>query len=107
MKTPHRRYTAGAIQKCVRKVLGARRVATLSTRPLVASEFVPALAQLTPVYDEEDAAMRDFIAKTPLGKAAEKLAEGGGDGDGGGKKSSGKKGKKGSGKKKSGKKKKK
>jgi len=90
-------YTAGAIQACVRKVLVSRRVAMLHIRKLVAAEFVPALAMRTPVYDEDDAEMVSWLSKTPLGKKADKLADGGG-GGGGGKKSK---------KKKSGKKKKK
>eukprot|EP00041_Stephanoeca_diplocostata_P018550 m.389125 g.389125 ORF g.389125 m.389125 type:complete len:188 (-) comp21047_c0_seq1:131-694(-) len=90
-------YTAGDIVACVRKVLKPRRIEALAQKPLLAVEFVPALAELLPVFDVDYAALRDWMTKTPLGKKQEKLKDGGADDDDGGGK---KKGKKKSGKKK-------
>ncbi|KAA0190040.1 IQ and AAA domain-containing protein 1, partial [Fasciolopsis buskii] len=61
-------YTAGHIAQACRQVLTERRLAQLSRRRLVASEFVSPLAQIEPVYAEEEEAYKIWYRKTPLGK---------------------------------------
>lgn len=51
-------YTAGHIAQACRQVLTERRLAQLSRRRLVASEFVSPLAQIEPVYAEEEEAYK-------------------------------------------------
>jgi IQ and AAA domain-containing protein len=90
-------YTAGDITKVSRQVLTARRIQTLAYKPLLASEFVPALARLDPIDPEQELEYKNWQLKTPMGKKRAALKAPADDDDGGGK---GKKGKKGSGKKK-------
>ena len=87
-------YTAGDITHSIRQVLTARRIQTLAYKPLLASEFVPPLARLDPVFAELEQAFQIWMTKTSLGKARDALFKPP-DEDGGGKK-----GKKGGGKKK-------
>ncbi|OON23869.1 hypothetical protein X801_00206 [Opisthorchis viverrini] len=61
-------YTAGQIDFTCKQVLTDRRVAQLSRKRLVASEFIPPLATLDPVYAEEEEAYKVWYRKTPLGK---------------------------------------
>ncbi|TPP62124.1 IQ and AAA domain-containing protein 1 [Fasciola gigantica] len=61
-------YTAGNIAQACRQVLTERRVAQLTRRRLVASEFVSPLAQMEPVYADEEEAYKIWYRKTPLGK---------------------------------------
>ncbi|KAG5445315.1 Dynein regulatory complex protein 11 [Clonorchis sinensis] len=61
-------YTAGQIDFTCKQVLTDRRVAQLSRKRLVASEFIPPLATLDPVYAEEEEAYKAWYRKTPLGK---------------------------------------
>lgn len=88
-------YTQKHIMTACQQVLTERRVAQLAKRPLVASEFIPPLARIDPIYKEEEEAFKTWYAKTPLGKKRAKAAEGGDEDDGKGKKKGGKKGKKG------------
>ncbi|KAF6780511.1 hypothetical protein AHF37_00021 [Paragonimus kellicotti] len=61
-------YTAGHIASACKQVLSDRRIAQLSRKRLVASEFVGPLASLDPVYAEEEEAYKAWYRKTPLGK---------------------------------------
>ncbi|KAF5402773.1 IQ motif containing with AAA domain 1 like [Paragonimus heterotremus] len=61
-------YTAGHIATACKQVLSDRRIAQLSRKRLVASEFVSPLATLDPVYAEEEEAYKAWYRKTPLGK---------------------------------------
>ncbi|CAL8093243.1 unnamed protein product [Calicophoron daubneyi] len=61
-------YTAGHIAQACRQVLTDRRRAQLSRKKLSASEFVAPLAQIEPVYAEEEEAFKTWYRKTPLGK---------------------------------------
>ncbi|XP_070281037.1 IQ and AAA domain-containing protein 1-like [Myotis yumanensis] len=60
-------YTPGHILQAIRLVLTERRLLQLSRRPLMASEFLAHLAKLEPVYREEEASLKDWYFKTPLG----------------------------------------
>jgi len=91
-------YTAGDITNVVRQVLTARRVQTLSYKPLTASEFVSGLARLDPIDPEQELEFKNWQLKTPMGKKRAALKAPAGEDDGGGKK--GKKGKGGKKKKK-------
>ncbi|KAM4602204.1 dynein regulatory complex protein 11 [Polymixia lowei] len=67
-------YTQGHILQAVRAVLSARRLARLSARPLAASEFIPPLARLDPVFKEEEEAFKMWYSRTPLGKRRARAA---------------------------------
>ena len=51
-------YTQKHIMTACQQVLTERRVSQLAKRPLVGSEFVPALARLEPIYKEEEEAFK-------------------------------------------------
>ncbi|PIK39618.1 putative IQ and AAA domain-containing protein 1 [Apostichopus japonicus] len=69
-------YTQKHIVTACQQVLTDRRVTQLAKRPLVASEFIPPLARIDPIYKEEEEAFKTWYAKTPLGKKEAKAAEG-------------------------------
>ncbi|XP_014321857.1 IQ and AAA domain-containing protein 1-like [Myotis lucifugus] len=60
-------YTPGHILQAIRLVLTERRLLQLSRRPLMASEFLAHLAKLEPVYREEEASLKVWYFKIPLG----------------------------------------
>lgn len=51
-------YTIGQIARACEEVLTRRRTAQLMRRRLIASEFIPPLAQMDPVYIEEEEAFK-------------------------------------------------
>ena len=51
-------YTQKHILTACTQVLTERRVAGLAKRPLVASEFIPPLARIDPIYKEEEEAFK-------------------------------------------------
>ncbi|XP_069472090.1 dynein regulatory complex protein 11 [Ambystoma mexicanum] len=61
-------YTPGHLVQAAQNVLNERRVHHLAKKPLTASEFIPFLARLEPVYKEEEEAFKGWYTKTPLGK---------------------------------------
>ncbi|KAJ1187789.1 hypothetical protein NDU88_004559 [Pleurodeles waltl] len=94
-------FTPGHMVQAAQNVLSERRIRHLVKKPLTASEFIPFLARLEPVFKEEEEAFKAWYAKTPLGKkrakALKEREEGTDQGKGKkkGKDSGGKKGKKG------------
>uniref|UniRef100_UPI003AAA3AAD dynein regulatory complex protein 11 n=1 Tax=Centroberyx gerrardi TaxID=166262 RepID=UPI003AAA3AAD len=68
-------YTQGHILRAVRSVLRPRRLTRLAAKPLSASEFVPPLARLDPVFREEEEAFKMWYSKTPLGKRMARAAK--------------------------------
>lgn len=78
-------YTPGHLAQAVRAVLTEQRLLQQAERPLAAHNFIHALSTIEPVYEQEDAAFKTWIAKTPLMRkalkarrereAAEKAAE--------------------------------
>ncbi|XP_053286785.1 dynein regulatory complex protein 11 [Pleuronectes platessa] len=69
-------YTPGHMVRVVQRVVTKRRVLHQAKRPLTASEFVPPLAKIDPVFQEEEEALKNWYAKTPLGKKRIKAATG-------------------------------
>ncbi|XP_065103972.1 dynein regulatory complex protein 11 [Paramisgurnus dabryanus] len=69
-------YTPGHMVQVVNSVLTERRIQQLAKRPLTAAEFVTPLARIDPVFQEEEAALKNWYAKTPLGKKRVKAALG-------------------------------
>ncbi|XP_069378088.1 dynein regulatory complex protein 11-like [Paralichthys olivaceus] len=69
-------YTPGHMVQVVQSVVTERRVRQQTKRPLIASEFVSPLAKLDPVFQEEEEALKNWYAKTPLGKKRIKAATG-------------------------------
>ncbi|XDV49253.1 hypothetical protein PO909_018536, partial [Leuciscus waleckii] len=69
-------YTQGHMVQVVRSILTERRIQQLPKRPLTASEFVPPLARIDPVFQEEEESLKNWYAKTPLGKKRIKAALG-------------------------------
>ncbi|KAK7145820.1 hypothetical protein R3I93_013526 [Phoxinus phoxinus] len=69
-------YTQGHMVQVVRGILTERRIQQLPKRPLTASEFVPPLARIDPVFQEEEESLKNWYAKTPLGKKRIKAALG-------------------------------
>ncbi|XP_035031635.2 dynein regulatory complex protein 11 [Hippoglossus stenolepis] len=69
-------YTPGHMVQVVQSVVTKRRVLQQAKRPLTASEFVPPLAKMDPVFQEEEEALKNWYAKTPLGKKRIKAATG-------------------------------
>ncbi|CAB1444708.1 unnamed protein product [Pleuronectes platessa] len=69
-------YTPGHMVLVVQRVVTKRRVLHQAKRPLTASEFVPPLAKIDPVFQEEEEALKNWYAKTPLGKKRIKAATG-------------------------------
>ncbi|XP_056157558.1 dynein regulatory complex protein 11, partial [Lampris incognitus] len=73
-------YTPGHIRQAASAVLSPRRLSRLSAAPLTASEFIPALARLDPVFREEEEAFKMWYSKTPLGKKRVRAAKTTGEG---------------------------
>ncbi|XP_010903284.3 dynein regulatory complex protein 11 [Esox lucius] len=69
-------YTQGHMVKVVKSILTERRVQQLPKRPLSAAEFVAPLAKIDPVFQDEEEALKNWYAKTPLGKKRAKAASG-------------------------------
>ncbi|XP_035032932.2 dynein regulatory complex protein 11-like [Hippoglossus stenolepis] len=69
-------YTPGHMVQVVQSVVTKRRVLQQAKRPLTASEFVPPLAKIDPVLKGEEEALKNWYAKTPLGKKRIKAASG-------------------------------
>ncbi|XP_067250755.1 dynein regulatory complex protein 11 [Chanodichthys erythropterus] len=69
-------YTQGHMVQVVRSILTERRIQQFPKRPLIASEFVPPLARIDPVFQEEEEALKNWYAKTPLGRKRIKAASG-------------------------------
>lgn len=69
-------YTQGHMVQVVRSVLTERRIQQLPKRALTASEFVSPLARINPVFQEEEEALKNWYAKTPLGKKRVKASSG-------------------------------
>ena len=67
-------YTQKHLVTACTQVLTERRVSQLAKRPLVASEFIPPLARIDPIYKEEEEAFKvitniflaNMTALTPL-----------------------------------------
>ncbi|XP_056655894.1 IQ and AAA domain-containing protein 1-like [Monodelphis domestica] len=68
-------YTPGKITQAVTSVMTERRKLQLVRRHLKSSEFLDPLTKLEPVYHEEEASLKDWYFKTPLGKRFLKDAE--------------------------------
>ncbi|KAA0713778.1 IQ and AAA domain-containing protein 1 [Triplophysa tibetana] len=60
--------TPGHMVKVVRCVLSEHRIQQVPRRPLTASEFVSPLAGVVPEFQDEEEALKNWYAKTPLGK---------------------------------------
>ncbi|KAM3619184.1 uncharacterized protein V6R79_004288 [Siganus canaliculatus] len=69
-------YTPGHIVQVIESVVTKRRVLQQAKRPLTAAEFVVPLAKINPVFQEEEEALKNWYAKTPLGKKRIKAATG-------------------------------
>uniref|UniRef100_A0A8C7PUX1 Zgc:153738 n=1 Tax=Oncorhynchus mykiss TaxID=8022 RepID=A0A8C7PUX1_ONCMY len=69
-------YTQGHMVQVVRSILTERRIQQLAKRPLGAAEFVAPLAKIDPVFQDEEEALKNWYAKTPLGKKRAKAASG-------------------------------
>ncbi|CAH8522754.1 unnamed protein product [Heterobilharzia americana] len=61
-------YTAGHIAYACSQVITERRIAQLARKHLKAAEFITPLAQVEPVFAEEEEAYKTWYRKTPLGK---------------------------------------
>ncbi|XP_069378087.1 dynein regulatory complex protein 11-like isoform X2 [Paralichthys olivaceus] len=59
-------YTPGQMVQVVQSVLAKRR--RIARGPLIAKDFIPAMAEFDPVRREEEDALKNWYAKTPLGK---------------------------------------
>eukprot|EP00112_Aurelia_sp_Birch-Aquarium-sp1_P000787 Seg1077.3 transcript_id=Seg1077.3/GoldUCD/mRNA.D3Y31 product="Dynein regulatory complex protein 11" protein_id=Seg1077.3/GoldUCD/D3Y31 len=68
-------YTPGHLITAIKSVLTERRIQQLSKKPLTASEFIPLLAKIDPIYKEEEEAFKVWYVKTPLGKKRAKAAK--------------------------------
>ena len=62
-------YLAGAIESVVSSVLTPARARMLESTPLSVSEFVKPLAATDPLFAEDDARWKKWVAKLPLSKA--------------------------------------
>ncbi|KAM7011970.1 LOW QUALITY PROTEIN: dynein regulatory complex protein 11 [Tautogolabrus adspersus] len=69
-------YTPGHMIKVIQSVVTKRRILQQANRPLTAAEFVAPLAKIDPVFQEEEEALKNWYAKTPLGKKRIKAATG-------------------------------
>ncbi|XP_069555042.1 dynein regulatory complex protein 11 [Brachyistius frenatus] len=67
-------YTAGHIVQVIQSLVTKRRVLQQANRPLSAAEFVGPLAKIDPVFQAEEEALKNWYAKTPLGKKRIKAA---------------------------------
>ncbi|CAG0899288.1 unnamed protein product, partial [Darwinula stevensoni] len=69
-------YTAGSIRDAIGETLTPKRLRKLEKKPLDPAEFIPALAEREPIYEEEAAAFEQwYLTKTPLGKRWAKRQE--------------------------------
>lgn len=70
---------SGSIVKTVQEVMTVKRTLQLRVHPLNSMELVNSLCKRTPVYKEEEEAMKNWWSKTPLVKrrlrAIEQLEE--------------------------------
>ncbi|XP_056132113.1 dynein regulatory complex protein 11 isoform X2 [Lampris incognitus] len=69
-------YTQGHMVQVIGGVLTERRISQQAVRPLTAAEFAPLLAKIDPVLLYEEEALKNWYAKTPLGKKRVKAATG-------------------------------
>ncbi|XP_070688696.1 dynein regulatory complex protein 11 [Pempheris klunzingeri] len=69
-------YTPGHMVQVIQSVVTKRRILQQANRSLTASEFVAPLAKIDPVFQEEEEALKNWYAKTPLGKKRIKAATG-------------------------------
>uniref|UniRef100_A0A8C4GK26 Zgc:153738 n=1 Tax=Dicentrarchus labrax TaxID=13489 RepID=A0A8C4GK26_DICLA len=69
-------YTPGHMVRVIQTVVTKRRILQQTNRPLTAAEFVAPLAKIDPVFQEEEEALKNWYAKTPLGKKRIKAATG-------------------------------
>ncbi|XP_061538947.1 dynein regulatory complex protein 11 isoform X2 [Phycodurus eques] len=67
-------YTAGHMIQAIQQVITKRRILLQEKRPLTAVEFVAPLAKFSPVFQDEEEALKKWYAKTPLGKKRSKAA---------------------------------
>ncbi|XP_074049439.1 IQ and AAA domain-containing protein 1-like isoform X2 [Macrotis lagotis] len=68
-------YTPGDITLAVQLVMTEKRKIQLIRKPLKPYEFLEILAKLDPVYEEEEASLKDWYFRTPLGRRNLKAAE--------------------------------
>ncbi|XP_057696694.1 dynein regulatory complex protein 11 [Corythoichthys intestinalis] len=68
-------YTAGNMIQAIQQVITKRRLLLQEKRPLTAVEFVAPLAKFTPVFQDQEEALKKWYAKTPLGKKRIKAAQ--------------------------------
>ncbi|XP_023809900.1 IQ and AAA domain-containing protein 1 isoform X1 [Oryzias latipes] len=69
-------YTPGHMVKAIQSVVTERRIRQQGSRPLTAAEFVAPLARIDPVFQEQEEALKNWYAKTPLGRKRVKAATG-------------------------------
>ncbi|KAM9385811.1 dynein regulatory complex protein 11 [Pholidichthys leucotaenia] len=69
-------YTPGHIVQVIQSVVTKRRVLQQAKRPITAAEFIAPLAKTNPVFQDEEEALKNWYAKTPLGKKRIKAATG-------------------------------
>ncbi|XP_042372405.1 dynein regulatory complex protein 11 [Plectropomus leopardus] len=69
-------YTPGHLVRVIQTIITKRRILQQANRPLTAAEFVAPLAKIDPVFQEEEEALKNWYAKTPLGKKRIKAATG-------------------------------
>uniref|UniRef100_A0A3Q2P1Z8 IQ and AAA domain-containing protein 1 n=1 Tax=Fundulus heteroclitus TaxID=8078 RepID=A0A3Q2P1Z8_FUNHE len=69
-------YTPGHMVQVVSSVVSQDRIQELTNRPLTAGDFVGPLAKFEPVFQKEEEAIKNWYAKTPLGKRRIKAATG-------------------------------
>ncbi|KAJ4943004.1 hypothetical protein JOQ06_005513 [Pogonophryne albipinna] len=69
-------YTPGHMVQVIQSIVTKRRTLQQANRPLTAAEFVAPLAKIDPVIQEEEEALKNWYAKTPLGKKRIKAATG-------------------------------
>ncbi|XP_062419415.1 dynein regulatory complex protein 11 [Pungitius pungitius] len=69
-------YTPGHMVQVIKSIVTKRRILQQARRPLTAAEFVAPLAKIDPVFQEEEEALKNWYAKTPLGKKRIKAATG-------------------------------
>ncbi|KAM6923966.1 dynein regulatory complex protein 11 [Xenentodon cancila] len=69
-------YTPGHMVQAVQGVVTKYRILQQAKRPLTADEFVAPLAKLDPVFQDEEEALKNWYARTPLGKKRIKAATG-------------------------------
>ncbi|XP_068563222.1 dynein regulatory complex protein 11 [Cebidichthys violaceus] len=69
-------YTPGHMVRVIRSIVTKQRILQQANRPLTAAEFIPPLAKIDPVFQTEEDALKNWYAKTPLGKKRTKAATG-------------------------------